>query len=673
MKAIGIDKMSEEEKRLLQDLKKELESSESKLQEYWDAIDSAIATYKSDYPKPQNRSHATIRHAKTMHDNFVAQLFNDFYSEDEAIMFRPKSLGKDNGARIGGKYMNHIWNRRFPKAGFLEKILRSITLEGMFCIRTGWRYDYNIVDTETFNVPLSEVTDWTIKKKEEGFTVETGTVNEENDMMEGIKIYRTDVIEDRPDADVKNMKNMRWDVTAESPHDMRWIAEEMTMSMSDIRKQDIAYNSKSQMQLEDVDKWIENLYWSKLDEENKRESVTSEWSTTDLQHKIDDYANKHARDTFTIKRWYGEYDWDGDGIAELIEVIFTDDFILKMSPYKPFKGMKFPYVFAYFIKHNGESGGEGMMTSLDDAQRNTVALWRMLMDYVARTNLGEKVVNTNQIVDPFEYRKLEQNLPGTIYRVQGDGRTAITSIPQTAFPYGVNEMFQLTQLEEQKMSRVQENTAGVFNSAGSAKTATAAAIAAQGLNNFSQFIFTKVSEALREMFDHWLIYMNEFIDPDADIVFADIVGDDMVDVKAGDFIDYYDVETKFNSRGMAELQIQQINTLIMNSQAALEVGAITPDELALLYRRLFTLFGERGMAQRVNQRIDLKNDDKFREAVATESQKAVKQFMESDEVEKEIDSRANEKAKIIGEYEAQRRFKQYTDTLLPQEDVNVLG
>lgn len=672
MEAVGIDMMSDEEKRLLSCLGKDFTSSENALNEYFSAIDKAIITYKATYSKPKNRSHAVVRHAKTMADNFTAQLFNDFYSEDEAIMLRPKQLDKDNGARICGKYMNHVWNRRFPKALFLEHLLRSLVLEGMFCIRTGWLYDFNTSE-ETFDVPLAEYQTFVERAMAQGLEVEKGTLNEETEMMEDVTVITTEVITDRPDAVVKNMRNMRWDVTAETPKDMRWIGEETTMTMSDIRKQDVKYNKKSQLRLEDVDKWIEQLYYSSLNEEDKRYDVTSEWHTTDLQHKIDDYANKHARDSFTVKFWYGEYDWDGDGIAELIEVIFTDDFILAMRPYQPPKGMKFPYIFAYFIKHNGETGGEGMMTSLDDSQRNTISLWRMLMDYVSRTNLGEKVVNELQIFDPFEYRKLEENLPGTIYKVQGDTRTAVNPLPQTPFPYGVNEMFQLTQLEEQKISRVSENTAGVFNSPGSAKTATGAAIAAQGLNNFSQFIFIKAREALREMFDHWLIYMNEYIDPETDIVFADIVGDDVIQAKAGDFVGYYDVETKFNSRGMAELQIQQINTLIMNSQAALEVNAITSDELALLYRRLYTLFGERGLAQRVNQRIDLKKDDMFREEVQKEAQKAVQEFTNSLEFDKEVLKRAKEFAKIEGEYEAQKRFKQYVDTLVPQEDADVLG
>ncbi len=605
-----------------------------------------------------------------MADNFTAQLVNDFIAEDECVYMRPTEIGKDNQARIMSKYMNYLWSKKFGRINFIEEVIRSLVIDGMVIVKTGWKYDFDVEEKE-YQVPIEQYNEWIQQYPEPEYTIESKDVTEDN--MIPVVVTRYIIKEDMFDAVVKNIKDMRWDVSATSPQDMRWIGEKMSMTISDIRKQDIEYNKKSQLQLENVDKWIEKLYHESKDDANGYQT-TADWKSTDYTHVIDDYANKHARKAFDIYRWIGEYDLDGDGMTEMVEAIFTDNYLLAVRPYEGVDGIKFPYIFGYFIKHNREPGGEGMMTSLEDAQKNTIAWWLMLMDYASRVVIGNKVVNVNQVYDPFEIRKIEENLPGTIHKVQGDSRTAITPLQMSPFPYGVENMFQLTQLEEQKTSRVADNTAGVFNSPGSAKTATAAAIAAQGLNNFSQFIFTKTSDTVfKELFRQWLCYINHYVDFNQNLVFADVVGEnDLMSYTAGEFIDRYDVDVNFNSRGMAELEIQQINTLIMNSETAINVGAISPDELALLYRRMFTLFGEKAIAQRVSQRLEVKDDDEFRQMVAQETEKAVQQFMQSPEIQKEIQSQAKELAKIEGEYEAQRRFKQYVDTLVPEEDLNVV-
>lgn len=645
------------EKMYLDDFLTLVKDAETNLEPYYSALEDAIKTYKADYVKPKNRSQVVVRHAKQMADNFIAYLVSDFVSEEEPAHFYPRNTDSDGKARLMGKYINYIWSRQFNRYEFTEEVVRSLVLEGMVCVKTGWKYDFDISE-KRIDIPQEQYPEFLQDMTARGLVVEGGTLNEETGMIENILITKTIILEDRPDATVLDIRDIFFDITAKRTSDIRWWAEKMRMTLSDVRKQDIKYNKKSQMQLENVDKWIEKLYFSKL--ENDRDfTSTADWDTEDKYYLIDDYANKHAREEFDVYRWVGEYDLDGDGITEMVEAIFTRDYLLAIRPYEKIKGVKFPYILGYYIKHNREKGGEGMMTTVGDMPKIVITLWRSLIDYVSRVNLGEKIVNRQQVTDPFEMKKLQENLPGTIYTVDGDARSAITPIQPNPFPFGVQQILQLADIEEQRASRVQENAAGVFNSPTSAKTATAAAIAAQGLNNFRMFIFGKAKDTIfRTVFSHWLAYINHYIDPEQDIIFNDVIGEgELMEVKGADLLGYYDVDVQFHTQAMADLKIHQMNIMFQNIGPAIQAGAITQKELRLLFRRWFTLMGDKSLAQVVSRRDKEMETDDFKNAVQQEASKMVEQLQNSSEFMDMVYQKARDMADFMSEVKAQQKVK----------------
>ncbi len=646
-----------DEQRYLRDFTTAIDDAETNMNSYYTALEESIKTYKADYGKPKNRSQVVVRHAKQMADNMIAELVNDYVSEDEPAHFYPRNNVSDEQARLMGKYMNYIWSRQFNRHEFVEEVVRSAVIEGMVCVKTGWRYDFE-TEEDTIDIPQTEYPAFVDEALNRGLEIQGGTLNEETGVIENIRMIKTTILEDRPDATVMDIRDIFFDITAKRSSDIRWWAEKMRMTLSDVRKQDIKYNKKSQLRLENVDKWIEKLYFEGLDNVNNT-TVTADWDTTDKYYVVDDYANKHAREEFDVYRWIGEYDLDGDGMTEMVEAIFTRSYLLAIRPYEKIRGVKFPYILGYYIKHNREKGGEGMMTTIGDFPKIVTTLWRSLIDYVSRVNLGEKVVNRMQITDPFEYRKLQENLPGTIYKVDGDARSAISVLQPNPYPFGVQQVLQVADVEEQRASRVSENTAGVFNSPTSAKTATAAAIAAQGLNNFRMFIFDKLREAIfRQVFTHWLAYINHYIDPQQDIMFNDIIGEgEAMEIKGEDVLGIYDVDVNFHTQDMADLKIHQMNIMFQNIQPAIQSGAITTREMRLLFRRWFTLMGDKALAQEVSRRDKMYETDEFKEAVQTEASKMVEQMQNSPDFMNLVYEKAREMAEFMSEVKAQQKIK----------------
>ena len=646
-----------EEKKYLQDFTTLIDDAETNMNPYYTALDEAIKIYKADYVKPKNRSQVVVRHAKQMADNMIAELVNDFVGEDEPAHFYPRNTSSDEQARLMGKYMNYVWSRQFNRHEFSEEVVRSAVIEGMVCVKTGWRFDFDI-EREKFDIPQEKYPEFVEEMTNLGVEIEGGTLNEETGVIENINVTKTIIIEDRPDATVLDIRDVFFDITAKRPSDIRWWAEKMRMTLSDVRKQDIKYNKKSQLQLKNVDKWIEKLYFEKL-ENNRDVNTTADWDTTDIYYVIDDYANKHAREEFDVYRWIGEYDLDGDGMTEMVEAIFTRDYLLSIRPYDKIRGVKFPYILAYYIKHNREKGGEGMMTTIGDFPKIVTTLWRSLIDYVSRVNLGEKVVNRMQITDPFEYSKLQENLPGTVYKVDGDARSAISVLQPNPYPFGVQQVLQIADIEEQRASRVSVNTAGVFNSPTSAKTATAAAIAAQGLNNFRMFIFEKLRESIfKQVFAHWLAYINHYIDPQQDVMFNDIIGEGQaMEIKGEDILGLYDVGVNFHTQAMSDLKIHQMNIMFQNIQPAIQSGAITTREMRLLFRRWFTLMGDKALAQEVSRRDKMYETDEFKEAVRTEASKMVEQLQNSPDFMNLVYEKAREMSEFMSEVKAQQKIK----------------
>ena len=655
-------KMTEEERKTHDDLIKMIEDSKENLEPYLSEVETARKTYRAEYSTPKGRSAAKVMHAKQMADHMVAQLCNDFLSEDEPAYFMPRHKDADQKARLMGKYINYHWSRKFPSVEFIEEFCRASVIDGTVVVKTGWRYDYDIVDEQKQDIPIEDYADFVTRQQADGYIIaDMGT--EEDGLMKGVVTQKHEVYEDGPDATIIPLESCYFDVTMRRSDDIRWFAEKMRMTISDIRKQDVEYNKKSQLQLENVDRWIGKLYFASLDNDRDITNV-SEYSTEDLYYQIDDYARKNARKYVDVYRFIGEYDLNKDGIAEYVEAIFTKDYLITIRPYKKIKGLKLPYFISTYIKHNDEKCGEGMMTSVADTQKNYVTLWRMLMDYVARVNLSDKIVNTLMITDPIEFRKMEENLPGTIYKAHGDVGSAMSNIPQPPFPAGVDRMLQMTSIEEQRASKVGENTAGVYNAPSSAKTATAAAIAAQGLQSFYNFVFTKLrNNGLKKLFEHWQALTNHYVDPETDIFFQDVIGEGMIDVKAEDFLGLYDVDVTFNTQNMADLKIHQINILLQNSQLAIQTGAVAPKELAYLYRKLYTLMGDKMLAQQVSRRLELQEDDEVRKAAEELASNMVEELRQSPEFEKMVKDQAREIAKTEGYYEAVRLFNMWTGKL----------
>lgn len=662
MKDITDIRMSEKEEKIHGDLLQMIEDSKRNLGPYLSEVETARKTYRAEYSTPKGRSSAKVMHAKQMADQMIAQLCNDFLSEDEPAYFSPRNAGADEKARLMGKYMNYHWSRKFPKEEFIEEFARAVVIDGLVVVKTGWKYDYDVIDEQKVDVPVEDRPTFVESTENSGYVI-VDEGKEEDGVMKDVVIQKHEVYADGADATVIPIENCYFDVTAKRTDEIRWFAEKIRMTLSDIRKQDVAYNKKSQLQLENVDRWIGKLYFAALDNERKVTN-TSYYSTEDLYYNIDDFVKKNARKFVDVYRYIGEYDLDDDGIAEYVEAIFTRDYLITIRPYKKIKGIKLPYFICTYIKHHNEKCGEGMMTGLADIQKNYVTLWRMLMDYVARVNLADKVVNTLMVTDPIEFRKLQENLPGTVYKVHGDVGSAMSNLPQPPFPVGVDRMLQMTSIEEQRASKVGENTAGVYNSPASAKTATAAAIAAQGLQSFYNFVFTKLrNSGLKKLFEHWQALANHYIDPNTDLFFQDVIGEGNIQVRAEDFLGLYDVDVKFNTQNMADLKIHQINILLQNSQLAIQTGAVSPKELAYLYRKLYTLMGDKMLAQQVSRRLELQESDEVRKVAEEIAMNMVEKLKQSHEFEKMVKDQAREIAKTEGYYEAVRLFNLWSNKL----------
>jgi len=141
-------------------------------------------------------------------------------------------------------------------------------------------------------------------------------------------------------------------------------------------------------------------------------------------------------------------------------------------------------------------------------------------------------------------------------------------------------------------------------------------------------------------------------------MFNDIIGEgEAMEIKGEDVLGIYDVDVNFHTQDMADLKIHQMNIMFQNIQPAIQSGAITTREMRLLFRRWFTLMGDKALAQEVSRRDKMYETDEFKEAVQTEASKMVEQMQNSPDFMNLVYEKAREMAEFMSEVKAQQKIK----------------
>lgn len=334
-------------KELLAAFKADLKAAEplkaqndAKIQEWKDGYDG-----KPYGNETKGKSAIVSRDIKRQSEWQHASLVDPFVSTSEIIKCHPITFEDKEAARQTELLLNTQFCRKFDRFNFISKAIKVADKEGTVIVQTGWDYQGEEVEVEAEVVQVGE----------DGIPRIVLTM-----------VTETIVHRNQPTAKICRNEDIYLDPTCMDDMDnAQFVIHRYETDLSTLR-QDGRYKH-----LDKVAKMGETY-----DHDFDPEDTTVFRFSDEPRKKV------------LVYEYWGNYDIDGDGIAEAIVCAWIGDTIIRLET-NPYPDGKPPFLVMPFnsvpFKLNGESNAE----LVGDNQKVKTAMLRGVIDNMAQSNNGQ--------------------------------------------------------------------------------------------------------------------------------------------------------------------------------------------------------------------------------------------------------------------------------------------
>ena len=452
---------------ILAALKEDLRAAERQKRD----IDAKISQWRSEYEglpygnEVKGKSAIVSRDVKKQSEWQHASIIDPFVSTDEIVRCLPVTWEDKQAAEQNEILLNTQFCRQFPRYNFMSKAIKLLDIEGTLVVQTGWDYTDRQEEVEREVVAVDEFGNEFITTE-----VVTETIVERN----------------QPTARICRSQDVYLDPTCYDDADnAQFFIHRYESDLSTLRA-DGRYKN--------LDK-VARLY-------TDISSSTDYMSPDETSFKFQD----EPRRKLLVYEYWGNYDVDGDGIAEPIVCVWVDDIILRLEG-NPYPDGKPPFLVVPFnsipFKLHGESNAELIGVN----QKVKTAILRGMLDNMAQSNNAQVGVRKGAL-DQVNRNRFRNNqnfeFSGT---PQDFWQGSYNSIPGSVF-----DMVALMNNEIESLTGF-KSFAGGISASGMGSTATAArgildATAMRRMN-----IVRNISENLiKPLMRKWMAYNAVFLE-----------------------------------------------------------------------------------------------------------------------------------------------------------------
>ena len=395
-------------------------------------------------------------------------LLEPFVSARFSVDCVPMSFEDEPLCEQTEKVLNIQFCNQFHRYNFMSKALKVLDSDGTVIVRTFWEI--------TTKKEMQEQPDMSIDEFGEEVQI-------------GIKEVEVEVlVTNRPSAKVCRNEDVFRDPTCQDDTDnCQFTIYRYETDMSTLKK---SGNYK-------------NL--------DKLDGATSDASYFPEDKSLFRFTDK-ARAKLTVYEYWGNYDLDGDGIAEPIVCCWVQDTIIQLKP-NPYPDKKQPFLIVADNSIPFQMYGESNTAISTDTQMFKTALSRGIIDNFASANNGQKGF-PNGFVDTTNEDKL---MKGKNYFYNSDGvGSGIIEHNYNAVSNSVFTMISMLDANLEALSGVKSFSSGI-NSA--SLGGSGSALATQGaLDSSATRLLDKVRNVsenlLIPLFRKWVSYNSKFLEPD---------------------------------------------------------------------------------------------------------------------------------------------------------------
>ena len=336
-------------KQILDALKADLKASDQMRLEWFNKINEwKNETSGQPYGNEvHGKSRIVSKDIKKQLEWMLPTLADPFLSTPDIIKCNPITYEDVEAARQNEVLLNTQFCRKFPRYNFIMKSLKVLATEGTLVIQTGW--DYEDAEVETMVEAI----------------VEDPMTGEEFITM--MKQKSTVVKRNQPTAVVCRNEDIFIDPTC----------------MDDIDKcQFVIHRYETDLSTLKSDGRYKNLDKIVAEGNNNRDYGFYPEDKTYF-----DFADD-ARKKLVVYEYWGNYDVNGDGIAEPIVCAWVGNTIIRLQS-NPYPDKKPPFIIVPFNAVPFQMHGESLASVIGDNQKVKTAIVRGIIDNMAQSNNGQ--------------------------------------------------------------------------------------------------------------------------------------------------------------------------------------------------------------------------------------------------------------------------------------------
>ena len=476
---------------LLQALKSDMKSSESLKNDQDAKIEDWLNQYHGKpYGNEQTGKSAIIsRDIKKQSEWQHATIVDPFVSTSDIIKCIPITFEDEASAKQNELLLNAQFCRKFDRFNFMSKAVKVLDREGTAIIQTGWDYE----DKEVVSL------------------VDTVVINDfgEEEVAEE-EVTETVVIKNQPTAKVCRNEDIYVDPTCQDNLDSaEFVIHRYETNLSSLR---------SDGRYKNLDKVMKS----------GREDYDYN-SPDDTEFRFSDEPRKKL----VVYEYWGNYDVDGDGIAEPIVCAWINDIIIRLGA-NPYPDSKPPFIVVPFNSTPFKIHGEANAELIGDNQKVKTAVIRGIIDNMSQSTNGQ-VATRKGALDPVNKKKF---LAGKNFEFNGSlndfWQGSYNQIPGSAF-----DMISVMNNEIESITGTKSFSGGInAGSLGASATGARGAMDATATRRMN--IVRNVAENLiKPLMRKWMSYNSEFLE-DEEVV--RVTNDKYVPVRRDDLEGRVDID-----------------------------------------------------------------------------------------------------------------------------------
>ena len=507
-----MDKINKNE--ILKNLKADMKEAE-RLQREWFIKREEWSSQTKGAPygnEVEGKSKIVSKDIKKQLEWMLPSITDPFLSTADVIKCNPVTYEDSKAARQNELLLNTQFCRKFNRYNFIMKATKVLVTEGSVVVQTGWDYE------------------------EEEFEAEVEVIKVDEDGMEFVDTEmstQTTVVRNQPTAVVCRNEDIFIDPTC----------------MDDIDKcQFVIHRYESNLNALKQDGRYENL--DKV--EAAQYSLTNEPQYLREDQTYFEFKDK-PRKKFVVHEYWGNYDVDGDGIAEPIVCAWVGSTIIRLES-NPYPDKKPPFVIVPFSAVPFQMFGEALAETIGDNQKVKTAITRGMIDNMAKSN-NAVVATRKGALDPVNRKKF---LKGENFEFNGTPadfwQGGYNNFPPSAF-----DMLNLQNNEIESQTGVKSFSGGISgNALGSTATGARGALDATATRRLN--LVRNMSEnMIKPIMRKWMAYNAEFLEEEEVIR---ITNDEYVPVRRDDLAGNIDIDISISTSEDNAAKSQELSFLL---------------------------------------------------------------------------------------------------------------